>query len=76
MGPARCSAALTMALGSAAAPAVMIPVRPSADRDIPGWGRTTVETLGSDRSKSVARFTTAWAAGSELIGARWSTTTT
>ena len=34
-GPERCSAATTMALVPAAAPAVTIPVRPSADSDAP-----------------------------------------
>src|SRR5262249_41622627 len=37
---------------------------------------TTVETRGSARNRAVTWPTTVWASGSELMGARWSTTTT
>ena len=50
-GLARASAARTMVFGSAAAPAVTTPVRPSRDSDTPAAGRTTVETRGSARSR-------------------------
>ena len=51
-GPASVSAAGTMALGPALAPAVMTPVLPSAESDTPGWGGTTTDTRGSARSSA------------------------
>src|SRR5271166_2625417 len=53
------SAASTILLESAAAPAVMIAVRPSLEIETPACGGTTVETRGSLRSTWVALATTA-----------------
>ncbi len=75
-GRARAPAAFTMALGSAAAPAVTMPVRPSRESESPASGGTTAETLGFDRSIRVTRATTCCAAGSDARGPWWSTTTT
>ena len=75
-GPLRESAAFTMALGSAAAPAVTMAVRPSRDSETPGRGSDTVDTSGLARSVRAASATTCWASGLAAIGPLWSTTTT
>ena len=75
-GAATASAACTILLESAAAPAVMIAVRPSREIETPACGGTTVDTRGSLRSTWVALATTACAWGSDAIGPWWSTMTT
>src|SRR5450631_4262148 len=70
------SAACTILLEFAVAPAVMTAVRPSFEIDTPAWGETTVDTRGSLRSTRVALATLACAWGSVAIGPWWSTTTT
>lgn len=75
-GPARDSAALTMVLGSDAAPAVTIPVLPSAESDTPGSGGTTTEMRRSARNRAVTRATATRAAGSLANGCFRSTITT
>ena len=68
-GPARDPAAVTIALGPAAAPAVTIPVCPSLDSETPCCGATTVETRRSARSIAVTLPRTLLAAGSVARGA-------
>ena len=65
---ATASAASTILLEFAAAPAVMMAVRPSREMETPAWGGTTVDTRGSARSTLVALATAARAAGSVAIG--------
>src|SRR5664280_3834771 len=62
------SAACTILFELAAAPAVMMAVRPSREIETPDRGGTTVETRGSRRGTSVALTMTAWACGSDAIG--------
>src|SRR5665213_871170 len=75
-GPARASAARTIALASALAPAWMMTVVPSLEMLTPGVGATTVPTRLSACSSAVARAMTCNPAGSEETGpARsWMTT--
>lgn len=54
------SAACTILLEFAAAPAVMTAVRPSREIDTAAWGVVTVDTRGSLRSTWVALATMAW----------------
>jgi len=70
------SAASTILFELAAAPAVMIAVRPSREIETPACDGTTVDTRGSLRSTAVALATAAWAWGSDAIGPLWSTMTT
>ncbi len=75
-GTARAPAAFTMALGSAAAPAVTMPVWPSRESDSPACGGTTADTLAFDCSVRVTCATTFCAAGSAVSVPWWSTMTT
>ena len=63
-GVAKASAAFTMSLVPAAAPAIMTTVRPSREMVAPAWGSTTVETRASDRKSATSVAMTRCAAGS------------